>query len=246
MFVRKFFLTIFKPNLLESERHKWIKKNIKLLQEDGSILDIGAGEQIFKDFCKHLRYTSQDLCEYDGTGKEGLQTGKWDTSNIDIISDAISIPVESNSFDNILCTEVLEHTAHPIKVLEEIYRILKPEGYAIITVPSMSMTHFAPYFYYSGFSKYFFKYHSNEIGFKIKEIKNIGGAFDLIFSVATGIRPAIKNQKGLKRIILISTTYFILFLTGILRITVGKLIAQDTVSISTLVLLRKPNKKEIL
>ena len=68
----------------------------------------------------------------------------------------------------------------------------------------------------------------------------------MIFTIATGIRPAIKNQKGLKRIILISNTYFILLLTGILRITVGKLIAQDTVSISTLVLLRKPNKKELL
>src|SRR5690606_33884721 len=39
------------------------------------------------------------------------------------------------SFDRIICTEVLEHTTNPESVLSEIRRLLKPDGYAVITVP---------------------------------------------------------------------------------------------------------------
>lgn len=242
MFIKKFFLNILKPNLLENERYAWVIKNIRNLPKDSSIIDIGAGEQMFRGICKDLKYISQDIAIYDGFGKEGLHTGTWDTSNIDIVSDATSIPVEDGSFDNALCTEVLEHAPHPVGILNEIYRILKPEGIVILTVPSLSLTHFAPYFYQSGFSKYFFSYHAKEIGFQVLEIKNTGGAFDLIFSISTSIRPKIKKIKNINKLnkyILILFNYLILGLSGILRLIPVKSLAQDISPMGTLVLLKK-------
>ena len=44
-----------------------------------------------------------------------------------------AIPYEDNSFDLIYSFEVLEHVENPRKVLEEIYRILKPGAYAYIS-----------------------------------------------------------------------------------------------------------------
>ena len=44
-----------------------------------------------------------------------------------------AIPYEENSFDLIYSFEVLEHVKNPRKVLEEIYRILKPGAYAYIS-----------------------------------------------------------------------------------------------------------------
>ena len=193
MIFKKFLLNIIKPNSLNIDRIDWIKKNLLKLEKGSSIIDIGAGEKDFKNFCSNLKYISQDICQYNGSGDEGLHMGNWDTSGIDIISDAIDIPVEDNTFDNALCSEVLEHAAYPIKILEEIYRILKPGGLAIITVPALSLTHFAPHYYQSGFSKYFFNYHAQEIGFSIIELRNTGGAFDLIFTISTSIRPTIKK-----------------------------------------------------
>lgn len=43
--------------------------------------------------------------------------------------------IKSNYFDFVLCTEVLEHTLNPFKAIKEIYRILKKNGYVLITTP---------------------------------------------------------------------------------------------------------------
>jgi len=38
-------------------------------------------------------------------------------------------------FDIIVCTEVLEHTLDPFSAVKEIYRLLKPGGILILSVP---------------------------------------------------------------------------------------------------------------
>lgn len=41
----------------------------------------------------------------------------------------------SNSYDYVVCTEVLEHTLQPFAAVEEINRILKPGGFLFLSVP---------------------------------------------------------------------------------------------------------------
>ncbi|MGA2387233.1 MAG: class I SAM-dependent methyltransferase [Candidatus Bathyarchaeia archaeon] len=38
-------------------------------------------------------------------------------------------------FDVIVCTEVLEHTLNPFSAIKEIFRLLKPKGVLLLTVP---------------------------------------------------------------------------------------------------------------
>ena len=45
--------------------------------------------------------------------------------------DAEEMPFEDESFDVVILIDMLEHTKHPFKVLEEISRVLKKEGYLI-------------------------------------------------------------------------------------------------------------------
>jgi len=53
-----------------------------------------------------------------------------------IRGDATDLPFTDNSFDRIIATEVLEHIPDDQKVVSEMYRVLKPGGIAMVTVPN--------------------------------------------------------------------------------------------------------------
>lgn len=129
----------------------------------------------------HLEYVSQDFAKYDGSGdNKGLQVGKWDQENIDIVSDITSIPQPDSSFDAVLCTEVFEHIPEPLLALKEFARLLRPDGYLIITAPFCSLTHFSPYHYYSGFNRYFYETHLLQYGFEIIDLQANGNFFEYL------------------------------------------------------------------
>ncbi len=46
--------------------------------------------------------------------------------------DVTSITYDSNTFDVILCSHVLEHVLDDDKAMRELYRVLKPNGWGII------------------------------------------------------------------------------------------------------------------
>jgi len=53
-------------------------------------------------------------------------------------ADIHQLPFADNTFDAVLCNHVLEHVADDIKALQEIKRVLKPGGWAILQVPFFS------------------------------------------------------------------------------------------------------------
>lgn len=74
-------------------------------------------------------------------------------SGADIIADAQDIPLLNNSQDFILCTEMLEHVKSPEKVIQEIYRILKPGGTIVLTTRFVYGLHETPNDYFR-FTRY--------------------------------------------------------------------------------------------
>ena len=154
----------------ESNRISWLETKLKEIPAGLRILDAGAGEQKYKQFCTHLSYVSQDFAKYDGRGDErGLQMGAWDQTKLDIISDITSIPEPDNSFDAIMCVEVFEHIPEPLLAIKEFARLLKVNGILIITAPFCSLTHFSPYHFYTGYNRYFYEKFLPEYGFEIME-----------------------------------------------------------------------------
>ena len=51
------------------------------------------------------------------------------------IMDITDLRFEDNSFDAIICLHVLEHIPEDMKAMKELFRVLKPGGWAIVQVP---------------------------------------------------------------------------------------------------------------
>lgn len=182
----------------KSVRDKWVKEQIQNIEKGKKILDAGAGEQQYKQWCSHLQYTSQDFCQYDGTGSVGLQNGKWDVSMIDIVSDIINIPLEDSCMDAILCTEVFEHIAYPVLAIQEFARILNRGGKLILSAPFASLTHMAPYHYYSGYNRYWYEKILEENGFRIIEITPYGNYFEYIMQELARVPSVVNDYSDFK------------------------------------------------
>ena len=161
-------------------RDAWVAEALAALPSGARLLDAGAGECQYKKHCCHLKYVAQDIAVYDGNGDTGLQTGSWDFSQIDIVSDILNIPEPDATFDAVLCTEVLEHLPDPVRALDEMARLLRPGGMFIITAPFWSLTHFAPYHYATGFNRYFYEFHLGRLGFDIVDMIPNGNFFECV------------------------------------------------------------------
>lgn len=183
-------------NINETARQAWLKQTLTALPEGARLLDAGAGELKNRQWCGHLDYVSQDFCQYKGLGggapDEGLQPGDWDTTRIDVVSDIVAIPLPDETFDAILCSEVLEHVPEPTHALDEFSRLLKPGGVMILTAPFSSNVHMAPYYYCSGFSRYWYEHHLTLRGFRIETLEPNGDWYALL-------RQEVSRLGGLER-----------------------------------------------
>jgi ubiquinone/menaquinone biosynthesis C-methylase UbiE len=165
----------------ESNRLNWLETTLKKIPDGSRILDAGAGEQPYRKFCIHLNYVSQDFGQYKPKQLNiGLQRSTWDYGKLDIECDIASIPEPDKSFDAIMCTEVLEHIINPREAIKEFARLLKKDGQLILTAPFCSLTHFAPYHFYSGFSSFFYVEELKNNGFEIIEMVPNGNYFEYI------------------------------------------------------------------
>lgn len=183
----------------EHNRALWIKKTLLKIPAGWRILDAGAGERKYEQFCAHLQYIAQDFGYYDGVGDgSGLQTGKWDQSKLDIVSDITTIPEPDGAFDAVMCIEVLEHLPRPIDAIREFARLLKPQGFLIITAPFCSLTHFAPYHFCTGFNQPFYETHLAAHGLEIIEIEKNGNFFEFMGQEIRRIDMVRKKYSSLK------------------------------------------------
>ncbi|MEE9405589.1 MAG: methyltransferase domain-containing protein [Algisphaera sp.] len=164
-----------------ADREAWVHAALAQIPNGATLLDAGAGEGRYRKACAHLNYVAQDFNQYDGSGNgDGLQTGSWESTPLDIVSDITAIPRPDASFDAILCSEVLEHVPEPIAALRELARLLKPGGTLVLTAPFASFTHFAPYFFQSGLSRYFYEHWFAKLGLTLQRLDHNGNWFEYL------------------------------------------------------------------
>jgi len=69
-----------------------------------------------------------------------------------LVADLLDLPFESGSFDAVVAQGVLEHVIDPPRAVEEIHRVLKPEGLVFSTTPFVLGVHL-PVADYTRFSR---------------------------------------------------------------------------------------------
>lgn len=154
-------------------RDAWISQQAALVEENSYVLDVGAGSCPYRTYFSHCHYQTQDFAALSPDqlrGRDGYD-------EINYICDATSIPVQAASFDVVLCTEVLEHVPEPIKVIQELSRIIKPGGKLLLTAPLGSGIHQEPYHFYGGYTPYWYYKFLSNAGFTEITIEPNGGFF---------------------------------------------------------------------
>jgi SAM-dependent methyltransferase len=92
------------------------------LGPDARILDVGAKHAPYRQYFRGFRFETVDV-------RPEVKP--------DFIADVqqLSRVVPLDSYDLVICTEVLEHVENPRQAVEEIRRILKPNGTLLATTP---------------------------------------------------------------------------------------------------------------
>lgn len=153
-------------------RDAWVRKQADAIPRGASVLDVGAGSCPYREFFSHCIYKTQDFAQLE---PDQLRHGNY--GKIDYVCDANHIPIPDDSFDVVLCTEMLEHVPEPVAVIAEFARILKPGGRLILTAPLGSGIHQEPYHYYGGYTPYWYEKFLSEKGFSRIAIEANAGFF---------------------------------------------------------------------
>ena len=92
------------------------------LSTNQKILDFSPSRCISRKLKKSLgtNYNSTDL------------SGNF---NADFKYDITNLNIDSNSLDVIICYHILEHIEEDLKAMQELFRVLKPKGIAVIQTP---------------------------------------------------------------------------------------------------------------
>lgn len=149
---------------MKKKKFEETKEIIKYAVEQGylkgKILDLGAGQAKYKNIIKEKAesYTAFDL-----------RAGE----NIDVVGDINQTGFADESFDTVVCTQVFEHIPTPHLAAKEIRRILKKNGFCLLTAPFLEPYHADPHDYFRYTTEGLTSLLKNE-GFEIIEVNGYG------------------------------------------------------------------------
>ncbi len=140
------------------------------------VFDIGGRKGVWSEACKNnnFNYAVLDITSPDHYSEQLPQNF--------IQADAHQLPVQNNSVKGILCFEMLEHCRYPAKILQELSRVLKDDGFLILSTRQYWATHGCPqdYFRYTqlGLIELF-----KEASFDVVKTVPLGGPMSIVASV---------------------------------------------------------------
>ncbi len=153
---------------------------------NGILLDLGCGTApLFHEYNKKV---NEVICiDWENSCHKNI--------HLDFVADlSKNIPLDSNSVNTVLLSDVLEHISEPQKLMAEISRVMRPGGILILGVPFFYWLHESPY----DFNRYT-KYQLEKLCFDnnliICELKEWGGPLSVILDIMGKNWPKKFGQK---------------------------------------------------
>lgn len=135
----------------------------------GTIYDLGAGESPYKDF--FLQHGDQYIAVD--------WAGSYHATKADIVANLNEpLPIESEVADTVVSLAVLEHLCEPQTMLNEAFRIFKPNGVIVLQVPWQWWVHEAPHDFFR-YTPYGLKYLFEKAGFVDVVVEPKSGLFTM-------------------------------------------------------------------
>jgi SAM-dependent methyltransferase len=131
----------------------------------GRLLDVGCGKKPYASLLNCTEHVGVDV-----------ENSPHPRDAMDKIYDGQTLPFADEEFDSLLCTEVLEHCRDPQRVMREMYRVLKPGGYALITVPMIFHHHEEPWDF-QRFTHYGMEWLAKQANLRVLWIKPRGAVY---------------------------------------------------------------------
>lgn len=150
------------------------------------LLDVGSGPRVFCSLVEHhgLMYYAMDA--YSSPGSEA-------TRNFFVRARAESIPFKNESFDFIMCLEVLEHIFDIRGALDDMERVLRSGGHALLTIPFAQPLHEEPHDYWR-LTEHALRILIHDAGFEIVSLSTRGSPFELLFHYISAVILGIESR----------------------------------------------------
>lgn len=129
----------------------------------GACLDVGCGDAPYRPLLGD-RVTRYDT--FDVESRDVQLTYQGDAQSM--------VEVPSGRYDSVVSLEVLEHVPRPDLAAAELFRVLKPGGVLVCSVPHLSRLHEEPHDYHR-FTTYGLRHLLERCGFEIIELSRTGG-----------------------------------------------------------------------
>jgi SAM-dependent methyltransferase len=116
---------VLSPGTLSLERHRllwlYLQRETDLFSKPHKVLHLAPEQAFYKRFkkIKNLDYITADLY----------------SPLADVKADITNLPFDDNSFDVVFCNHVLEHIKDDTKAMQELFRVMKPNGWGVFQIP---------------------------------------------------------------------------------------------------------------
>lgn len=159
----------------------------------GDVIDVGGGRFVSTIEARGLPFRSWTIVEPSAALLPGLSSSRVR----EVVCDGQNLGVRSGAYDVALSIQVLEHVFEPMRMLEELYRVVRPGGVVVVMVPQTANIHLAPH-HYQNFTRYWLDEGARRLGAEVVEQHILGGAWSSIASRLVMQYPASFGVPGFR------------------------------------------------
>ncbi len=181
----------------------------------GVLLDVGCGQKPYRSlFTAATAYVGLEI----DTPENRV------SKQADYFYDGKTFPFEKESYDGVICNQVLEHVFTPDDFLQEISRVLHPGGTLLLTVPFVWDEHEQPWDY-ARYSSFGLKNLLERNGFVVVEQHKTNADARVLFQLINAYLYKVLRTSNAKVNLVICATIMALF--SLIGTLLGKLLPSN-------------------